>query len=143
VNVFGIETACCQSAISASIGDPARNNPIPDVSVTKEQDAAYFGRFPGPDDLLFVGEVSDSSLAYDLNEKALLYGRASIPEYWVLDIAARRLFVHRNPCETGYAEVRAYIGDDEIATLQAPDLKEQVSNLLPPLVEFTVPPDSL
>lgn len=135
VRVFGIEVTCCQSAITASIGDPARNNPIPDVSVTQESDAAYFGRFPGPDDLIFIGEVSDSSLAYDLNDKAALYSRASIPEYWVLDITGRRLIVHRMPCETGYAEVRTYTENDETSALSRPDAKVRVAELLPPATE--------
>jgi Uma2 family endonuclease len=133
--IFGMERACYQSAVQTSKTDPARNNPIPDASVTKETDAAYAARFPGPDDLLLVGEVSDSSLAYDLGGKALLYARAGIPEYWVLDIQGRRLIVHREPGQNGYADIRAYAESEEAAVIGRPEAKVRVSDLLPPLSE--------
>jgi Uma2 family endonuclease len=133
IRVFGMERTCCQSAIQTSKTDPARNNPIPDVSVTKEADAAYAARFPGPDDLILVGEVSDSTLAYDLRDKALLYARAGIPEYWVLDIAGRRLIVHRQPGQDGYADIRAYAEGEEAATLSRAKATVRVSELMPPM----------
>src|SRR5207302_1817196 len=37
-----------------------------------------------------VVEVADSSLQFDTNEKRLLYARAGIREYWVVDINGRR-----------------------------------------------------
>ncbi len=132
VSLFTARRAYSQAAVQVSATDPARNNPIPDASVTKQEITAYFGRFPGPEDLLFVGEVSDSSLAYDLGGKALLYSRAGIPEYWVLDIAGRRLIVHRQPGQDGYADIRVYVEDEEAATLSHPQTKVRVSDLLPP-----------
>jgi Uma2 family endonuclease len=33
-----------------------------------------------------VIEVADSSLAFDLQTKARLYGAAGIPAYWVIDV---------------------------------------------------------
>jgi len=44
-----------------------------------------------------VVEVAESSLAYDRREKALLYARAGIAEYWIVNLAERRLEVHREP----------------------------------------------
>ncbi|HLK58690.1 MAG TPA: Uma2 family endonuclease [Chthonomonadaceae bacterium] len=139
MRVFGAERACYQSAIQTSKTDPVRNNPIPDASVTREPDAAYAARFPGPDDLLLVGEVSDSTLAYDLGEKALLYARADIPEYWVLDIQGRHLIVHRQPGQDGYADIRLYPEGEEAATLSRPETKTRVSDLLPPTEVPTAP----
>jgi Uma2 family endonuclease len=139
MRVFGVGRACYQSAIQTSKTDPARNNPIPDASVTKDTDAAYAARFPGPDDLLLVGEVSDSTLAYDLGEKALLYSRAGIPEYWVVDILGRRMLVHRQPGEDGYADIRVYAEDEEAATRNRPEDTVRVSDLLPPVGEQTAP----
>lgn len=42
-------------------------------------------------------EVSHSSLAFDRKEKAALYAKAGIPEYWILDVAGRRVEVCREP----------------------------------------------
>ncbi|MBD2040199.1 Uma2 family endonuclease [Microcoleus sp. FACHB-672] len=40
-----------------------------------------------------VGEVADTTLATDLDEKKQLYAALGIPEYWVVDIRAERVFV--------------------------------------------------
>jgi Uma2 family endonuclease len=36
------------------------------------------------DETLLVVEVADSSLEYDLAEKASVYAEAGVPEYWVV-----------------------------------------------------------
>lgn len=40
-----------------------------------------------------VGEISDTTLASDLDEKKRLYAALAIPEYWVIDVQARRIFI--------------------------------------------------
>lgn len=50
-----------------------------------------------PADALMVVEVSVSTLAVDLGTKAALYAAAGIREYWVIDPAAKRIIMHRNP----------------------------------------------
>ena len=39
-----------------------------------------------------VGEISDTTLATDLDEKKHLYADLNIPEYWVIDVKAQRVF---------------------------------------------------
>jgi Uma2 family endonuclease len=39
-----------------------------------------------------VGEVGDTTLATDLDEKKKLYANLGIPEYWVIDVKAQRVF---------------------------------------------------
>jgi Uma2 family endonuclease len=48
----------------------------------------------GPDVLLII-ELSDSSLPHDLRRKADLYRRFGVREYWVIDLNAACLHVHR------------------------------------------------
>ena len=52
------------------------------------------GSVRGPDTLLII-EVSDSTLPYDLRLKADLYRRHGVREYWVVDVNAGVLHVHR------------------------------------------------
>ncbi|MBT9316821.1 Uma2 family endonuclease [Leptothoe spongobia] len=40
-----------------------------------------------------VGEISDTILASDLDEKKQLYAALGIPEYWVIDVRGSRVFV--------------------------------------------------
>ncbi|HLV80009.1 MAG TPA: Uma2 family endonuclease [Chthonomonadaceae bacterium] len=93
--------------------------------------------------LILVGEVSDSTLAYDLSGKALLYARAGIPEYWVVDITGRRLLVHRQPARDGYADIQVYAEGEEAAVISHPEAKVRVSDLLPPPGEPSPAPDPL
>jgi Uma2 family endonuclease len=39
-----------------------------------------------------VGEISDTTLASDLDEQKHLYAALGIPEYWVVDVQGRRFF---------------------------------------------------
>jgi Uma2 family endonuclease len=38
-----------------------------------------------------VGEISDTTIALDLDEKKHLYANLGIPEYWVIDVVAKRV----------------------------------------------------
>jgi Uma2 family endonuclease len=40
-----------------------------------------------------VGEISDKTLASDLDEKKRLYAAMGMPEYWVIDVQAKRMFI--------------------------------------------------
>jgi Uma2 family endonuclease len=39
-----------------------------------------------------VGEIADTTLAMDLDEKKQLYADLGIPEYWVIDVQGKRVF---------------------------------------------------
>ncbi|MBE9115909.1 Uma2 family endonuclease [Lusitaniella coriacea LEGE 07157] len=48
-----------------------------------------FNKWRVPD---LVGEISDTTLATDLDEKKCLYAALGIPEYWVVDVKGFRIF---------------------------------------------------
>lgn len=52
-----------------------------------------------------VGEISDTTLATDLDEKKHLYAELEIPEYWVIDIRGKRVIAFRLEAEKQYKEV--------------------------------------
>jgi len=56
---------------------------------------------------LLVIEVAQTSHARD-QEKAIVYARADVPEYWIVDIATETVVVHRSPSVTGYGMVTAH-----------------------------------
>jgi Uma2 family endonuclease len=77
-----------------------------------------------------VVEVADSSLSFDTNDKRLLYARANIREYWVVDINGRRLLVYRDPQAGDYATQQAFGAADTVAPLAAPNAVVRVADLL-------------
>ena len=57
-------------------------------------------------DLLLLIEVSDSSTEQDLGEKARLYAEHDIPEYWVIDIKAEQVHIHRTTSQGKYQSIQ-------------------------------------
>src|SRR5262245_48125704 len=71
------------------------SEPEPDVSVVPRDPAAY--RDAHPSRALLIVEVAETSYRIDRQYKASLYARASVPEYWIIDLAHETLEVHRGP----------------------------------------------
>jgi Uma2 family endonuclease len=80
------------------------SEPQPDLALVTARPGGYRRAHPTTADVLLVMEVSDTTLRYDLNVKARLYATHGIPEYWVVDLVANRVWRHRRPSGTAYAE---------------------------------------
>jgi Uma2 family endonuclease len=133
IAVFGGDFVQCQLSIEVADADRPTYLPEPDASVIMQSVTTYLSEPPGPGDLRLVAEVSDSTLRGDLTIKAALYARAEIPEYWVLDVTGRRLFVHRNPVGGAYTSVERYSETESVATEAFPEKATTVADLLPPV----------
>lgn len=83
--------------------------PEPDIGLFRGNRKAIGaqGRHPGPEDTAIVMEVSDTTLAYDSGTKKRVYARAMIPEYWIVNVGARRIEVYTDP--TGPGESPTYL----------------------------------
>ena len=88
-----------------------------------------FTSLPLPDEISLVVEVSDTTLRFDLRDKASLYARAGIIECWVVDLNGRKLIVHREPKEGHYTSVVSYDENDSVAPLAAPERTLAVRSL--------------
>ena len=107
--------------VQNSIGLPILESaPEPDVAWVARRD--YSRGRPVAEDVLLVIEVAESSLKYDTGEKAELYATAGIADYWVVDVAHRRVEVHRDPADGHYADVQRCAGDDELRPLAVPEI---------------------
>jgi Uma2 family endonuclease len=100
------------------------SEPEPDVALLRIKADFYKGGHPGPDDVLLVVEVAESSLAYDLKRKALRYVATGIPEVWVIDVV--REFVH---VVTGGGS-RTAGREDSLAPAAFPDIVLAVADVL-------------
>lgn len=108
-----------------------------------EPDAAVVAGPPRPGDsfpnaALLVIEVSDSTLAFDISDKASLYAQGGIEDYWVIDVSNRVLIVHRNPIQdpsarfgARYASVRKIMPGDQVAPAVLPDALIDPAQILP------------
>ena len=102
-----------------SVRNPVRldrhTEPQPDLVVARRRKDFYTDRHPEAGDILLVIEVSDSSLRYDRMEKTPRYGRAGIPETWLVDVDAAAVTIHTDPGPDGYATRRVRRRGDEVA----------------------------
>lgn len=79
--------------------------PRPDLSVARRTQA-YTHRHPDAGDLLLVIEVADSSQQFDRGEKVPRYGKAGVPETWLVEVSARTVTAYTGPGPEGYARER-------------------------------------
>ena len=119
--------------ITVSVQNPlalgTHDEPEPDVAVVRGAARDY--RTGHPATAALVVEVSDSSLEYDRTVKAVLYARAAIPEYWIVNLVDGRLEVHRTPGPDGYASIERLDATRSVSPLAAPGATLPVADLLP------------
>lgn len=80
------------------------SEPEPDIAVLEFKEDYYASELPKPNDVIFVAEVSDTTLAYDREIKLPLYAAAGIPVYWIIDLEARVIEVYEQPKVDTYAK---------------------------------------
>ncbi len=116
-----------------SVQDPIRlddfSEPEPDIALLRPRDDFYAGAHPGPDDVLLVVEVSDTSARFDRDVKLPLYASHGIREVWIVDVGNRSIEICRDPLGREYRD-RAVLRDGEISPLAFPDLALPVDAIL-------------
>jgi Uma2 family endonuclease len=131
LRVFGEQYVNAEAPIDVAPQDNPTNEPVPDLIVLARPSQEFPEKNPQPLDLRLVVEISDSTVGFDLKTKAELYARAGIPDYWVFDIQAHRLIVHRDPRNGLYQSVTAYRSEESVAPLAAPNNEFRVGDAFP------------
>lgn len=120
--------------VIVSVQDPIvlddGSEPQPDVVVLRFRADFYRSGHPTAADVLLLLEVSDATLRFDLGEKAALYARHGVPEYWVDDVNADRLIVHRDPSPSGYQSVQTLGREDRVRPVSFPEHEVALAELL-------------
>ncbi len=111
-----------QSSISCS-----EHRPEPDVIWIRKMPTRMIR--PTSQDVLLLIEVADSSLLGDLVEKAELYATHAIQDYWVVDVSAQQVHIHRNPRQGSYDSVAVHSKPAVIAPLCYPTASLSLNEL--------------
>ncbi|MDZ4760511.1 MAG: Uma2 family endonuclease [Alphaproteobacteria bacterium] len=106
------------------IGDDSEVYPdiLVEVAGTKAADRS-------PASVHLLVEVSDTTLAADRNVKAARYASEGFREYWVLDLNARKLWVHRDPADETWMDLSC-VGEEGAAPLFAPGSEVSLASIL-------------
>ena len=108
-----------------------RSQPQPDFTLLRPLLEEYKTRHPGPEDIILLVEVSESSLRFDQNRKLAAYAKAGIEEYWIVNPGKLWVEIYRGPSPDGSsASLARRQKGDLIAPEAFPDATMQVSGLL-------------
>lgn len=74
---------------------PNDSEPVPDIAIVQPPLRRYLVHHPYPEDVFWLIEYANTTLAKDLGEKKQIYAEAGIQEYWISDLKNARLIVFR------------------------------------------------
>jgi Uma2 family endonuclease len=106
------------------------SEPEPDVMLLKRTPDFYRARHPVPADVFLLIEVADTSLGYDREKKLPAYGRAGIPEVWIINLLDRSIELYREPHPTGYTSRTILRAGDKAYPLAFPDAAVDIGELM-------------
>ena len=106
------------------------SEPQPDLVLAKPAPDSYRKRHPQPEDVFLLVEVSDSTLETDQEDKIPAYGRAGIPEVWIVNLNELTVEVYREPNFTGYGSKTVLSAGEQAKPLAFPDVAVDVAELL-------------
>lgn len=91
----------------------------------------YRSHHPYPQNIFWIIEYSQSSLAKDLETKSRVYAEVGIPEYWVVNLKESHLVVLRNPQNGKYLS-KNLLASGTIQPLAFADVNISVDYILNP-----------
>jgi Uma2 family endonuclease len=104
--------------------------PQPDIALLRPREDFYTTVHPGPEDVLLVIEVADTTLRDDREVKVPLYGAHGIPEVWLIDVESKAVQVFRAFEGGQYRNVFTVRGAGSLAPVLLADVRIDVSQLL-------------
>jgi len=125
--------------LEAPLATGDHSQPVPDVAIVEGAVRDHFDEHPST--ACLAVEVSKTTQRYDKSTKADHYASVGIGDYWVLDLVARELTVHREPREHSesafghrYTQITVLDEAQTVRPLAKPDAELSVAQMLPPAV---------
>jgi Uma2 family endonuclease len=106
-----------------------KSEPEPDIAVVRIDPNEYGDRHPAPDEIFLIIEVADSTLLGDRQQKAPIYAKAGIPDYWILDVNTRQVYVFREPTQDGYQQETILTTNTMLAPVAFPNIAIPLNQL--------------
>ncbi len=119
---------------SVSVQNPVvlaeRWEPQPDIAVLRRPGGLGGAWLPGPQDVLLVIEVADTSLERDRDVKIPRYAAAGIPEAWLVDLVGDTISVCREPGSEGYGDIVTVSRGEALRPLLLPEVAVATDEIL-------------
>ncbi len=119
--------------VTISVQNPVRfgddSEPEPDIALLDYRDDGYASAIPGPEDVLLLVEVADTSARYDREIKLPLFARYDVPVVWLIDLDAETVEVYEQPVDGEYTVIRKPPRHANLSLDALPDLQIDVAKL--------------
>ncbi len=112
--------------VQAPLAASELSEPAPDLAVVERGD---YSRQP-PTAAYLIVEVGERSLEEELELKPRVYASAGVEEYWVVDLARRRVEIFREPEANGFTSRRTAVSDEVLSPARFPDVTVPVAELV-------------
>jgi len=119
-----------QTRVHNSLRLDDRSEPQPDLVLAHADPDYYRKRHPKPAEVFLLIEISDTSLETDQDDKLPAYGRAGIPEVWIVNLNDLTVEVYREPHFEGYASKQVFRAGEQASPAAFPDVSVDVTELL-------------
>jgi Uma2 family endonuclease len=106
-----------------------RSEPQPDLALLKPRADFYAQAHPGPQDVLLIIEVAETSGESDRKLKLPLYAKASIPEVWIWELASKRVEVYRRPAGRKYLVIETFTQKQTLSPQTFPNVKVDLKEI--------------
>jgi Uma2 family endonuclease len=106
-----------------------KSEPEPDIAVVRIEANEYGDHHPMPDEIFLIIEVADSTLLGDRQQKAPVYAKAGIADYWILDVNTRQVYVFREPTQDGYRQETILAANAVLAPVAFPNITIPLNQL--------------
>lgn len=120
--------------VVVSVQNPIRltdlTEPEPDLAILRPKPDFYRSGHPGPDDVLLVIEVMDSSAPRDRGLKLDAYARSNIREVWLVDLGRELIEVHRRPVGGVFTNHQTRPRGETVTCEAFPDVELAVDDIL-------------
>jgi hypothetical protein len=116
-----IEALGCHLELQSPLTIAGHHEPEPDALIVAGRPKDYAHRHPEPADVGAVVEVADSSLERDRTTKMLIYARAGIAQYCLVNLTTGRIEVYEDPdSEQGRYRTRRDLAPADSVALRLP-----------------------
>ena len=127
-----------EGRVVVQIQSPVRladdSQPEPDVALLSPQALSHPTVLAGPENILLVIEVLDTTLSYDRGTKVQIYAEANISETWIMNLVEDCIESFTGPGPGGYSTHTIYRRGDRFSPSMLPDVEFAVDDLLLPVV---------
>lgn len=107
------------------------SEPEPDIAIVARLGREYLAHHPYAENIFWVIEYAQASLAKDSTVKYHLYAAAGIQEYWLVNLQRRELVVFREPRGEEYGFKMTLTGG-EVRPVAFPEVAIAVDQLITP-----------